>query len=148
MCGEHCCLAARSFTQPGSSPHVRGTPSHPFPHVSRLGIIPACAGNTFAPLHVLKSIGDHPRMCGEHYKSVALEWYGRGSSPHVRGTPVLPIEGTSCKGIIPACAGNTREQTNGNVGSRDHPRMCGEHRTAPSVHNVVLGSSPHVRGTH
>ena len=50
----------------GSSPHVRGT-LNPYrcPNI-RMGIIPACAGNTKPCTATGNTTRDHPRMCGEH----------------------------------------------------------------------------------
>ena len=69
----------------GSSPHVRGAHVTAMVHHTSAGIIPACAGST--DIDAIKRLvaGDHPRMCGEHGRAVALENLFRGSSPHVRG---------------------------------------------------------------
>ena len=49
-------------------------------------------------------------------------------------------------GIIPACAGSTRQIT-GVIGQPgDHPRMCGEHEAFGTSASKAQGSSPHVRG--
>ena len=87
VCGEHItsCWSRKSCT--GSSPRVRGTHPRSPPRPARLGIIPACAGNTDSSAGSTTPYGDHPRVCGEH----------RGPSPDTWGPP----------GIIPACAGNT-----------------------------------------
>ena len=49
-------------------------------------------------------------------------------------------------GIIPACAGSTSAGLNHAGGTRDHPRMCGEHARRSLQHGQGKGSSPHVRG--
>ena len=46
MCGEHVTKQELHALRPGSSPHVRGTHRPTFRTISRVGIIPACAGNT------------------------------------------------------------------------------------------------------
>ena len=66
-------------------------------------------------------------MCGEHPDP-------RRSAPRGRG-------------IIPACAGNTRDPTVLTQSKRDHPRVCGEHLPLRVALVPVLGSSPRVRGT-
>ncbi len=85
-------------------------------------------------------------MCGEHrrYRFVASFW--TGSSPHVRGAQQSETRWVSCMGIIPACAGSTRETRIPARANRDHPRMCGEHENAGSYLCGTMGSSPHVRG--
>ena len=49
-------------------------------------------------------------------------------------------------GIIPACAGSTVPAGRISPSCRDHPRMCGEHRTSWPNCEAKAGSSPHVRG--
>ena len=89
---------------------------------------------------------DHPRMCGEHSFLSCRCMSSLGSSPHVRGArcslamPIWP------RGIIPACAGSTRNLTVRWRCARDHPRMCGEHAHLCRPDCGVAGSSPHVRG--
>ena len=66
----------------------------------------------------------------------------------MRGTPVGDGVPVAAVGIIPACAGNTHASVPRRPPTRDHPRVCGEHRR---VHMEGLpggGSSPRVRGTH
>ena len=111
MCGEH---QSRLLTFPGrtgSSPRVRGTL-----HGQRLpgelhGIIPACAGNTFHHLPARRRCRDHPRVCGEHGRRCADCYADLGSSPRVRGTRRDERPRRLQDGIIPACAGNTLENT-------------------------------------
>ena len=70
-----------------------------------------------------------------------------GSSPRVRGTDIHHAESIQCGRIIPACAGNSSEQTRMAWEGSDHPRVCGEQ--ASWLVSVVPsgGSSPRVRGT-
>ena len=86
-------------------------------------------------------------MCGEHPHEFTARDGRVGSSPHVRGTPVIVQRGHEPLGIIPACAGNTRARTSNRRPSRDHPRMCGEHLIKLGADLSSMGSSPHVRGT-
>ena len=85
-------------------------------------------------------------MCGEHAIAKAHAADLLGSSPHVRGAHRGHAMSTMTAGIIPACAGSTISVTFSRIDVRDHPRMCGEHRTRYSVHTPFVGSSPHVRG--
>ena len=86
MCGDHADFLQCLHDFPGSSPHVRGTPSVCNGFGVVCGIIPACAGNTFPNSVFDQPVGDHPRMCGEHPCS-SWPWASLpGSSPHVRGT--------------------------------------------------------------
>ena len=92
-------------------------------------------------------LGDHPRVCGEHFVptimgSVSLgssrvcgehrtltdengePW---GSSPRMRGTHAARRMPRHRPGIIPAYAGNTFVMSHDFSLLRDHPRVCGEH---------------------
>ena len=130
MCGEHAGYQSAICPVAGSSPHVRGTPPERSRRPGTAGIIPACAGNTGGKRGLAVVNRDHPRMCGEHANSLTAAASAMGSSPHVRGTPVVDRAERSPYGIIPACAGNTPSGgIPGSIG-RDHPRMCGEHLLA------------------
>ena len=126
MCGEHLPESAICGHSRGSSPHVRGA-QNLLPIMQDLdGIIPACAGSTCARLSARLEHGDHPRMCGEHTKELAIGECTVGSSPHVRGA---------------------RHSSHGYARfNRDHPRMCGEHQCMFPGQVPRRGSSPHVRG--
>ena len=70
-----------------------------------------------------------------------------GSSPRMRGTPLV-VWGDSCdEGIIPAYAGNTPRAAWTPRSCRDHPRVCGEHIIILQILTVIRGSSPRMRGT-
>ena len=148
MCGEHFTYRDGLTTLQGSSPHVRGARGAPNWKGTHNGIIPACAGSTKWPAMARRWTRDHPRMCGEHstgWPNIVNAW---GSSPHVRGAPVGAEDAELDVGIIPACAGSTMTQQTNPVNIKDHPRMCGEHQSAPTETVQCQGSSPHVRGAH
>ena len=85
-------------------------------------------------------------MRGEHTSFMFSLRRISGSSPHARGA-LSPSAGRSPhRGIIPACAGSTTSCTGARVGSRDHPRMRGEHRMDMRASPSFMGSSPHARG--
>ena len=128
MCGEHGTPFSSSLSLMGSSPHVRGARRDMDPVQPAAGIIPACAGSTTGSPGRAHSRRDHPRMCGEHTKELAIGECTVGSSPHVRGA---------------------RHSSHGYARfNRDHPRMCGEHFNCEEVALRRVGSSPHVRGAH
>ncbi len=70
-----------------------------------------------------------------------------GSSPHARGTPVVRSSHALTARIIPACAGNATLHGMANFYMSDHPRMRGERCVRIDPRSVVVGSSPHARGT-
>ena len=110
MRGEHPATLFHTFLIPGSSPHARGTPSGADADGERIGIIPACAGNTEDACVAIGQSGDHPRMRGEHRRRMRRHWAIWGSSPHARGTQRSAPSVVHELGIIPACAGNTRSR--------------------------------------
>ena len=91
--------------------------------------------------------GDHPRVCGEHSALCILSSISWGSSPRMRGTPWSPRQSPVPYGIIPAYAGNTIIPECNKIPERDHPRVCGEHRTNATGADDQKGSSPRMRGT-
>ena len=106
-----------------------------------------CGEHPMCALRSASARRDHPRMCGEHGWSLVVLRSVWGSSPHVRGTHIRRNPPRTAYGIIPACAGNTLSKSTAMRGIGDHPRMCGEHISPPSIGSPVPGSSPHVRGT-
>ena len=147
VCGEHEMLVTDGSGKQGSSPRVRGTRLLAIVQSGVTGIIPACAGNTHRRRSRPDGAGDHPRVCGEHSELLFLPGGIGGSSPRVRGTPASCYRAESCKGIIPACAGNTSLPPINNQSMWDHPRVCGEHSSWTADVVQQMGSSPRARGT-
>ena len=146
--GEHSPSAGTAVMMRGSSPHSRGTPEGNLRQLNIAGIIPAFAGNTFPTQQPCCLSRDHPRIRGEHCANSATKIIAKGSSPHSRGTRDIPRGRSGKYGIIPAFAGNTRCMGSGKVGTRDHPRIRGEHSSTRRERSQCVGSSPHSRGTH
>ena len=67
VCGEHVQTSTLSAGTEGSSPRVRGTSASISFMISSCRIIPACAGNINDLYDFFAVIGDHPRVCGEHF---------------------------------------------------------------------------------
>ena len=130
----------------GSSPRVRG--KHPFTGTGHLhgGLIPACAGKTEAPRHVLGDGQAHPRVCGENVAAEIPAGIVPGSSPRVRGKRVCKGHDVLIRGLIPACAGKTLAIVSGSNGGGAHPRVCGENASTVGHTGHPRGSSPRVRG--
>ena len=146
LCGEHPAAFTSPVQYPGSSPLVRGAHLCRHQLLRREGIIPACAGSTSRSRPRTTASGDHPRLCGEHSIGVTRDRPFLGSSPLVRGALRGRYSLHSARGIIPACAGSTREVHGSHAGRRDHPRLCGEHEYVSAVPPAAAGSSPLVRG--
>ena len=126
---------------------MRGTLSKTCTPRPELGIIPAYAGNTGVRQTGRPTDGDHPRVCGEHFRMPLRFGSVPGSSPRMRGTLRLTIFSEEIDGIIPAYAGNTFRRLVSMILNRDHPRVCGEHGECLAVFADSLGSSPRMRGT-
>ena len=85
MCGDHCEDLYVKRTGEGSPPHVRGPRNRWGFARDVFGITPACAGTTTRNLSLDGSIGDHPRMCGDHKAFLKHDAIVEGSPPHERG---------------------------------------------------------------
>ena len=107
MCGEHVVSEHLHGHVQGSSPHVRGARLTLSTQPPATGIIPACAGSTSVCFLGKFLVGDHPRMCGEHFNCEEVALMRVGSSPHVRGAHLDRRLPRRESGIIPACAGST-----------------------------------------
>ena len=126
-CGEHSHVSGSTSSIEGSSPLVRGALEPPCRLVHCGGIIPARAGSTPTSRDPHRQSRDHPRSCGEHWSLPAVLSTAAGSSPLVRGAPLLVRDGSPQPGIIPARAGSTLCFRTAEANRRDHPRSCGEH---------------------
>ena len=146
MRGEHKVRAAALDVARGSSPHARG--AHGGRGHRRPGqrIIPACAGSTRCSASSCPACWDHPRMRGEHAAVARVDTLNQGSSPHARGAQAQAEDAPGHAGIIPACAGSTRDLPRQFSVAEDHPRMRGEHSVVASIAVTQVGSSPHARG--
>ena len=126
-CGEHVGVDLQSACAQGSSPRLRGTRETDSNFNTKIGIIPALAGNTRIVDTTQSNHEDHPRACGEHSPRRLPTSSPLGSSPRLRGTRGGVGHGCSFLGIIPALAGNTSTTASTPSSRWDHPRACGEH---------------------
>ena len=128
VCGEHQNGLNIGQNRLGSSPRMRGTRDDQRHADIVQRIIPAYAGNTMIFVSIRFMSWDHPRVCGEHLAFIRFWAVNLGSSPRMRGTLVRRNVRFLPYGIIPAYAGNTPSRNLTATWSRDHPRVCGEHR--------------------
>ena len=124
--GEHGASSPLACLKSGSSPHTRGALNAVAILDEASRIIPAYAGST-------PPVGEPHENAG-------------GSSPHTRGAPAPTGVPESEMRIIPAYAGSTVCPAASSVKAGDHPRIRGEHPSAPSKTLESSGSSPHTRG--
>ena len=146
VCGENSRWSAWATPARGSSPRVRGKLPRESDSTARNRLIPACAGKTRTCGGVPGRKRAHPRVCGENLQVIAHRVELAGSSPRVRGK--LPYAGnySFCPGLIPACAGKTRNLSPRSVHLAAHPRVCGENVGVVRDEIARQGSSPRVRG--
>ena len=126
VCGEKRFCAARRRSRQGSPPRVRGKDGGLDGFGVVIGITPACAGKSFRPPTLPRSLLDHPRVCGEKVKVCHVGLPSSGSPPRVRGKVSRPEFSPFKSGITPACAGKSVPLASMTVDQKDHPRVCGE----------------------
>ena len=88
-CGENISAGSPPFHASGSSPRVRGKLQRVAVVVDPLGLIPARAGKTGSRAASIGATLAHPRACGENALSDMGAYTGDGSSPRVRGKPLI-----------------------------------------------------------
>ena len=130
VCGEHCFRSKQSKTGRGSSPRMRGAQTRIVAVQVVARIIPAYAGSTSRTPASRSHPRDHPRVCGEHLLHKPMHTDLPGSSPRMRGAPIIGELHLIGNGIIPAYAGSTPAYDAATCEFKDHPRVCGEHAKA------------------
>ena len=70
-----------------------------------------------------------------------------GSSPRIRGTPLVAFGTSTYSGLIPAHTGNARAPSVAGLERRAHPRAYGERWLSLPWSSEAWGSSPRIRGT-
>ncbi len=108
VCGGTTAAGMAALLRRGLSPRVRGNRGGADAARSRLGTIPACAGEPTAASRVGKAARDYPRVCGgtdEPTPQRRIRW---GLSPRVRGNRQHGQASGRENGTIPACAGEPR----------------------------------------
>ena len=126
MCGEKARSRAMPTSAIGSPPHVRGKVGVTDIAPVSPRITPACAGKS--------------TICGEWQQTFG------GSPPHVRGKDMDTLQTVHDARITPACAGKSVPELCVYTHNLDHPRMCGEKKSATLRPQKKWGSPPHVRG--
>ena len=76
------------------------------------------------------SIKDHPRLCGEKFKIAFVIFARSGSPPPMRGKVRCTRPLALVVWITPAYAGKSYWVIVSQRQTEDHPRLCGEKKTA------------------
>ena len=106
-CGEQILSLSRQSTLTGSPPRMRGTGHCENGSQYHARITPAHAGNSTLHGMPQRSLGDHPRACGEQSLPDDLTAEERGSPPRMRGTATWLATTMTKPRITPAHAGNS-----------------------------------------
>ena len=117
-------------------------------HISvSVGLIPTHTGNTAAAKKASRGARAHPHAYGEHTVKLLKSITKTGSSPRIRGTPVLYCLALEVAGLIPTHTGNTKHQSRSFPLPTAHPHAYGEHINDGLKTIKNGGSSPRIRGT-
>ena len=147
MRGEQPVRADEITWRGGSPPLARGTDKLQGSTQRRVGITPACAGNSHRDSPLGRRIRDHPRLRGEQIAGGLADLTREGSPPLARGTVTTCPRERKYAGITPACAGNSPEQPHCLLRKKDHPRLRGEQSMGRLQGRNQAGSPPLARGT-
>ena len=110
------------------------------------GITPAYAGKSNLLPHTRCRSWDHPRICGEKQRTLAIQEEPQGSPPRMRGKDTTRPGGCQPLGITPAYAGKSNLLPHTRCRSWDHPRICGEKPGTSERKPMSSGSPPRMRG--
>ena len=103
-------------------------------------------GKVIFPLTVALVYWDHPRLCGEKWKTCTVYMSCPGSPPPMRGKAVDLDSYTQHLRITPAYAGKSHLLLQGFSRAGDHPRLCGEKLSRLGMGLGKTGSPPPMRG--
>ena len=145
-CGENRGVEKKTPQVEGTSPRMRGKrvdQAHDAPPKRN---IPAHAGKTRCAALWTGATQEHPRACGENPATPWPRPQTCGTSPRMRGKPILPPRGSNSTGNIPAHAGKTSCPMLSCSRPREHPRACGENTFLEAASVLYDGTSPRMRG--
>ena len=125
-CGENAYQVGFALDAVGSPPQVRGKLDDIPAKQRERRITPAGAGKTLTHFFMLL-----PRI---------------GSPPQVRGKHRRSADEIADDRITPAGAGKTQTKKHFTLSTTDHPRRCGENKSAHGRLASLKGSPPQVRG--
>ena len=145
-CGANVMSLPMFMCDSGSSPRMRGKRRIRGHGRVLVRIIPAHAGQTSARPGRMVAWTDHPRACGANSPFGRAVPADDGSSPRMRGKRCCIRLGTTGPLIIPAHAGQTREDAAPRRVVPDHPRACGANGHPMRALPTLAGSSPRMRG--
>ena len=157
VCGGTIVRADAGRSPKGLSPRVRGNPHRSWWVSSKIGSIPACAGEPIPVPSTTPRRRVYPRVCGEPCPAIGplgpcrvyprvcggTSWTaGRGVrtwglSPRVRGNPPPALPLILWIGSIPACAGNPHDALSAPPAGGSIPACAGNLRPFATPHQAV-----------
>ena len=126
VCGEKIVVIAIFYPLMGSPPRMRGKDSVCNESAPLVGITPAYAGKSCRVADYRQGPWDHPRVCGEKQRTLAVQDEPQGSPPRMRGKDSPSFSVKYAPRITPAYAGKRNSFTKSFEEHGDHPRVCGE----------------------
>ena len=112
LCGEKEDTRRRKWRQSGSPPPMRGKGPAPPAAMHSSRITPAYAGKSVQSSQQAVERWDHPRLCGEKYKTDGKAAQHTGSPPPMRGKESDGFTALIGAGITPAYAGKRKQMCN------------------------------------
>jgi len=112
-----------------------------------MGSIPACAGEPSTSRTPPSAATVDPRMRGGAFTGLFLLGMREGRSPHARGSHAYLSERPVRRGSIPACAGEPRGAAAPQGQRQVDPRMRGGATVIGKRPPLLMGRSPHARGS-
>ena len=146
VCGENPGVSLKSSAICGTSPRMRGKLPLQWESFSGRRNIPAYAGKTTTARWRVVWKKEHPRVCGENVSIINLFANMQGTSPRMRGKPLVRRGRSPGRRNIPAYAGKTIRQQRGHHLKKEHPRVCGENQRLSCPRLGRAGTSPRMRG--
>ena len=107
VCGEKYEVSSNCDDSVGSPPRMRGKVEAGHKVDFPGGITPAYAGKSSTATRAARSIGDHPRVCGEKFRKPSVTTQNRGSPPRMRGKGIKQRNSRVAMRITPAYAGKS-----------------------------------------
>ncbi len=130
VCGDDAVTPSQARATTGAPPRVRGRqPRGPDGSPARRST-PACAGTTALRSGRRWRTGEHPRVCGDDSRTIALPFTPGGAPPRVRGRRHRLLDATGLRWSTPACAGTTPSGSSPTATGWEHPRVCGDDTAA------------------
>ena len=127
---------------------MRGNPEKKRKSLTRVGSIPAYAGEPQGGDNDNPERKVYPRVCGGTVVAYGERGEGEGLSPRMRGNPSSRRTATPHARSIPAYAGEPRVLADGTKRVQVYPRVCGGTSTTSANSIRRTGLSPRMRGNH